>query len=163
MTRIAIYPGTFDPISHGHIHLIQRATTVFDQIVVAIAANPSKHPLFSLAERLQLAQQSLANEPNVTVEGFQQLLVEFAHTKQASVIIRGVRNGMDLDYETQQAEINQKLAPEIETIYMSPHSAYRCLASSLIKDIASHGGDLNALVPPVVATALIQKFRPQHH
>ncbi|GIX22208.1 MAG: phosphopantetheine adenylyltransferase [Gammaproteobacteria bacterium] len=151
---LALYPGSFDPITNGHIDLVRRATRLFDRVLVAVAASAAKRPLFSLDERVALAREALAEFPGVTVEGFTSLVVEFARARGAEVIIRGLRAVSDFEYEVQMAAMNRSMAPDIETVYLSPDTAYTFLSSTLIKDIARHGGDVSAYVHPRVREAL---------
>lgn len=154
MKKIALYPGTFDPITLGHVDIAQRATQLFDEVIVAIAANPSKQPLFDLDNRIALAESALAGLPRVRVCGFSNLLIQFAQTQHACCIVRGLRAVTDFDYEFQLAGMNRQLAPDLETVFLTPSSDYAYLSSSLVKEIAAHGGDISAFVPNNVARAL---------
>lgn len=158
MKITAIYPGTFDPITNGHTDLVRRATGLFDHIYVAIAASDAKAPLFDLQERIDLASQVLAEWPQVEVVGFNSLLVEFAKSLNVNVIIRGLRAASDFEYEVQLAGMNRDMQPEIETVFLSPDVKYTFLSSSLIKDIARHGGNVTSYVHPVVNSALKKKL-----
>ncbi len=154
--RIAIYPGTFDPITNGHIDLIQRAAKLFDKVIVAIASNSKKNPRFSLEKRIKLAQQVLVNCPNVSVKGFEVLLVDFAREEKANILIRGLRAVSDFEYEFQLASMNRKLAPEIESVFLMPADEYSFISSSLVKEVATLGGDISSFVHPLVNAALIE-------
>ncbi|RTZ65332.1 MAG: pantetheine-phosphate adenylyltransferase [Aquificaceae bacterium] len=154
MAVTALYPGTFDPITNGHIDLVERATQMFDRVVVAIAENKRKNPLFSLEERIDLAKQVLADNPNVEVMGFNTLLVDFAHEQQAKVLVRGLRAVADFEFEFQLASMNRHLAPDIESVYLMPSEQYSFISSSLVKEVARLGGDIEKYVHPVVYRAL---------
>lgn len=159
MPNIAIYPGTFDPITHGHTDLIQRASRLFDRVIVAVAAKPGKSPLFSLDERLTLANTALAGQDNVEVCGFEGLLVEFARQKGAKAILRGLRAVSDFDYEFQLAGMNRKLASDIETLFLTPAEQYANISSSLVREIATLGGDVSPFVHKKIVAELAQKLR----
>ena len=155
MTAVtALYPGTFDPITNGHIDLVERATQMFDRVVVAIAENKRKKPLFSLEERIDLAKQVLADNAKVEVMGFNTLLVDFAHEQQAKVLVRGLRAVADFEFEFQLASMNRHLAPDIESVYLMPSEQYSFISSSLVKEVARLGGDIEKYVHPVVYHAL---------
>jgi pantetheine-phosphate adenylyltransferase len=158
MSIIAIYPGTFDPVTNGHVDLVRRATRLFDRVVVAVAAGSIKQPLFSLDERIELAKTVLAEFKRVEVLGFKTLMVEFAAEVKADVIVRGLRAVSDFEYEVQLAGMNRSMQPEIETVYLSPDIQYTFLSSTLIKDIARHGGDVSKFTHPAVDRALQKKF-----
>ena len=158
MHRRAIYPGTFDPITNGHADLIERASTLFNEIVVGIAESPSKKPLFSLEERVLLAQQVTEKLDNVTVVGFSGLLVDFAHEYDATVLIRGLRAVSDFEYEFQLANMNRRLAPKLESVFLTPAEENSFISSSLVKEVALHGGDVSGFTDARVASALEQKF-----
>jgi pantetheine-phosphate adenylyltransferase len=158
MKNIAIYPGTFDPITLGHIDLIERAARMFDRVIVAIAANAKKAPLFSLEERVSLASQVLKHHSNVAVLGFETLLTDFARKHQANIILRGLRAVSDFDYEFQLAGMNRRLAPSIESMFLMPAENYTFLSSSFVREIASLGGDVAQFVPEPVAFALKEKL-----
>ena len=155
--RIAVYPGSFDPITRGHEDLIRRAFTFADRVVVAVAVNVTKQPLFTLAERVALIQQAVAT-PDVDVRSFEGLLAEFARSVGASVIVRGLRAVSDFEYEFQMALMNRNLAPGIETVFLVPAFDLTYLSSSLVREVARFGGDVSQLVHPVVQKALRQKF-----
>jgi len=158
MTKKAIYPGTFDPLTNGHINIIQRASELFDSVVVAVAKSSSKAPLFDLQERVVLAQQALSHYANVEVLSFEGLLVDLAEQQQSRIIVRGVRSIADFEYETQMAGMNRKLMPELETIFLTTHSDWADLSSTLVRDIARHGGQITNFVPPNVKQAILQKL-----
>lgn len=155
--RIALYPGTFDPITNGHIDLVQRAAKLFDKVIVAIASNNKKHPRFSLEQRISLAQSVLTDCPNVSVMGFNVLLVDFARQQKANILIRGLRAVSDFEYEFQLASMNRNLAPEIESVFLMPADEYSFISSSLVKEVATLGGDVSSFVHPLVNTALKQE------
>lgn len=152
--KTAIYPGTFDPITNGHIDLVQRAAKLFDSVIVAIAASSKKNPKFSLDERIELAQKVLVDCPNVTVKGFNVLLIDFAHQQNASVLIRGLRAVSDFEYEFQLASMNRSLAPDLESVFLMPADEYSFISSSLVKEVAALGGDVSKFVHPIVYKAL---------
>jgi len=152
--NIIIYPGTFDPITNGHVDLIQRALRLFDGVCVAIAESINKKTAFPLATRLELATTVLAAYPKVEVCGFSNLLTEFAKQRGVNVIMRGLRAISDFEYEFQLASINRQLAPDIETVFLMPAEQYTYLSSTLIKEVAVLGGDVSRFVDPVVASAL---------
>ena len=158
MERIAIYPGTFDPITNGHLDLVDRASRLFDKVIIAIAVNTGKAPLFLLEERIALAKESTSNHANVDVIGFENLLVDCAKQHGASVILRGLRAVSDFEYEFQMAGMNRKLAPELETLFLTPLEQYTFISSSVIKSIAQLHGDISSFVPDVVCQQLIKKF-----
>ncbi len=156
---IAIYPGTFDPITNGHSDLIQRASRIFDKVIVAIAANPKKAPLFNLQERVELAEGALSAWDNVEVCGFDSLLADFAAERGAKVILRGLRAVSDFEYEFQLAGMNRRLAPDVETMFLTPAETYTFLSSSLVKEVAELGGDVSEFVDPQVGAALDNRLR----
>jgi pantetheine-phosphate adenylyltransferase len=156
---IAIYPGTFDPITNGHSDLIQRAARIFDRVIVAIAANPKKAPLFTLAERIVLVEGTLGKLTNVEVCGFDSLLADFAAEHRANVILRGLRAVSDFEYEFQLAGMNRRLAPAVETMFLTPAETYTFLSSSLVKEVAELGGDVSAFVDEKVMAALHNRLR----
>lgn len=158
MSLTAVYPGTFDPITLGHIDLIERATRIFDQVIVAIAANANKNPLFSLPERIMLAKEALTHYPTVNVLGFKSLLIDFMHEHHAKIIMRGLRVVSDFDYEFQLAGINRHMAPHIDSIFLMPAEHYAYVSSSFVREIASLGGNVGQFVPPTVLSALKQRF-----
>lgn len=158
MTTIAIYPGTFDPITNGHIDLVARACKLFDTVIVAIAINPGKAPTFDLQERVKLAEQSLSDITNIEVCGFEGLLVDVAKEKNAFVIIRGLRAVSDFEHEFQLASMNRKMEPDVETMFLTPAEQFSYISSSLVREIASLGGDVSEFVPPCVAAELKSKL-----
>ena len=157
MKEISIYAGTFDPISHGHLNIIERAARLFDQVIVAVAKNPSKQPLFSLEERVSLVEQSCAHLTNVQEVGFSGLLADLAKQHQAKTLIRGIRGSDDVEYEIQLAQLNNQLAGELETIFFPPSVTWRYLSSTMIREIYKHHGDIAPFVPEVVMQALVNK------
>jgi pantetheine-phosphate adenylyltransferase len=158
MSVTALYAGTFDPITNGHSDLVRRATRVFDRVVVAIAANPAKKPLFSLSERVELARLVLAEVPQAEVVGFDTLLIECVRAHQARVILRGLRAVSDFEYEFQLAGMNRRLDPEIETVFMTPSDREMFVSASLVKEIAGLRGDASPFVHPKVMEALRAKL-----
>ncbi len=158
MNKLAVYPGTFDPITNGHVDLVQRASPLFERIIVAVAGAGSKSPAFSQDERVELAREALTHLPNVEVQGFNRLLVDFTQSVGARVILRGLRAVSDFEYEFQLAGMNRKLAPQIETLYLMPAEKYTYVSSSLVKEIGRLGGDISEFVPKHVAVALKQKL-----
>ncbi|MCL6482043.1 MAG: pantetheine-phosphate adenylyltransferase [Firmicutes bacterium] len=156
---LAIYPGSFDPVTNGHLDLIERAAQLFERLIVAVLQNDGKEPLFTTAERIEMLREATRGWPNVEVDMFGGLLVEYARQKQARVIIRGIRAVSDYEYELQMALMNRKLAPEIETVFLLPAEAYSYLSSRLVKEIARLGGSVHGLVPPIVEQRLRVKVR----
>jgi pantetheine-phosphate adenylyltransferase len=152
--KVAIYPGSFDLVTNGHIDIIERAARLFDQVMVAVIRNPEKKPQFSLEQRVEMLKKSLTAFKNVKVESFDGLLVDFAKKKKANMIVRGLRAVSDFDYEFQMALTNRKMAPEIETLFFMTDYKYSYLSSSFVKQIARLGGDISGLVPAVVAEKL---------
>jgi pantetheine-phosphate adenylyltransferase len=159
MKRTVVYPGTFDPITHGHSDLVARAARLFDRVIVAVAANPGKAPSFSLEERMELARAALTDVENVEILGFQGLLVDFARKQGARVILRGLRAVSDFEYELQLSSMNRRLAPDIETLYLMPAEQYSYISSSLVREIAALGGDVSSFVHPRVMAALHDRMR----
>lgn len=155
----AVYPGTFDPVSHGHIDLMRRGAALFDEIVVAVAKNDKKKPLFTLEERAAFIRESTADLPNLSVVSFETLLVDCARHHGARVILKGLRAVSDFDYELQMSLINRRLAPDIETVFMMPSEEYSFVSSTMIKEVASLGGDVSSIVPATVLAALRERFR----
>ncbi len=158
MQITAIYPGTFDPVTNGHLDLISRASRFFHKVIVAVAENAGKTPLFSLEERVSLAKQATSTNSNVTVIGFDNLLVNCARQHSATVILRGLRAVSDFEYEFQMAGMNRNLAPELETMFLTPPEQYTFISSSVIKAIAQLHGDISSFVPDCVYQQLLKKF-----
>jgi pantetheine-phosphate adenylyltransferase len=156
--RRAIYPGSFDPVTNGHLDVVERARKLFDEVVVAVAHNDEKQPLFSLQERLDLLRETVGKIDNVRIAQFEGLLVDFALAQKAHAVIRGLRAVSDFEFEFQMALMNRKLESTVETIFLMPKEAYTYLSSRLVKEIARLGGDVSGFVPPLVAKALAQKF-----
>ena len=154
----AMYPGTFDPITNGHNDLVRRACRIFDKVVVSIAANPNKAPLFSLDQRVQLARTVLADVPNVEVSGYTGLTVDFARKNGLNVIVRGLRAVSDFEFEFQLATMSRHLSDQVETVFLTPTEQFNFISSTLIREIASLGGDVEEFVHPLVATALREKY-----
>lgn len=154
MLITAIYPGTFDPITNGHTDLVQRASKLFSRVIVAIAANPGKQPFFPLEQRIELAHAALIGIDGVEVVGFEGLLVEFAHSRRAQVLLRGLRAVSDFEYEFQLANMNRRLAPDIETLFLTPSEQFAYISSSLVREIALLGGDISPFVHEKVGAAL---------
>ena len=154
----AIYPGSFDPLTNGHLDLIDRASKLFDRLVVAILTNLEKRPLFTVPERVEMLHAVTSGMPNVTIETFSGLLVDYALRKEAQVIVRGVRAFSDYEYELQMALMNRKLEPRIETVFLMPAESYTYLSSRLVKEIVQHGGSVADLVPPAVEERLHRKL-----
>ncbi len=154
MTIVAVYPGTFDPITNGHYDLVQRAAGLFDRVIVAIAANPGKAPLFDLKQRVHMAEQVLSKFDNVEVCGFSDLLVHFVKSKNAKVILRGLRAVSDFEHEMQLASMNRHLETSLETVFMTPSEETSFISASLVKEIALHGGDVSQFVHQNVVEAL---------
>lgn len=158
MSKIAIYPGTFDPITNGHIELVQRTLKVFDEVIIAVAPSKKKQPLFTIEERLAMIDASVANLKGARSESFSNLLVDYAAESGSLAIVRGLRAVSDFEYELQMTLMNMRLAPELETVFMMPSQDYIFLSSTLVKEVASFGGDISGLVPQVVEKALKEKF-----
>ncbi|MCM8778595.1 MAG: pantetheine-phosphate adenylyltransferase [Candidatus Omnitrophica bacterium] len=158
MERIAIYPGTFDPITYGHLDIIKRATILFDKLIIVVVKNPQKETLFSWEERLALVKKAVKGMKGVEVDSFSGLVVDYVKRKKANIIIRGLRMISDFEYEFQMALTNRRLSPSIETIFMMPSEAYSYLSSKLIKEAGSLGAKLSSFIPPFVEKALRRKF-----
>ena len=157
--KTIVYPGTFDPITNGHIDLVERASRLFSKIVIGIASNSSKNPLFTVEERILLATECLQNIPNVEIHGFDYLLVNFVKDVKADGIMRGLRAVSDFEYEFQLANMNRALSPDIESIFLTPSEKFSYISSSLVREISSLNGDVSQFVPPNVAMALAQKLQ----
>jgi len=158
---IAIYPGSFDPPTNGHLDLIRRGAKIFDELIVAILRNSEKTPLFTLDERLEMLRECVKSEPNVKVDSFAGLLVDYAARKKAKAVLRGIRAVSDYEYELQMALMNRKLDPRLETIFMMPAEAYSYLSSRLVREIAMLGGSVKCLVPEMVDKRLQEKLKSQ--
>ena len=154
MSVKALYPGTFDPPTNGHVDLIQRGSKLFGHVVVAVLNNPGKNPLFSVEERIEMLQESTSTLPNVSVAAFDGLMVDFARLQGASAVLRGIRAISDYEYEFQMALMNRRLAPEIETVFLQPAGRYSFVSSRMVKEVFSFGGDVTGLVPPNVLKRL---------
>jgi len=158
MNITAIYPGTFDPVTNGHIDIIARAARIYHKVIVAVAVNSNKSPLFELTQRVELLQQVTVSFENVSIIGFDNLLVDCAKQQGASVVLRGLRAISDFEYEFQLAGMNRRLAPDLETMFLTPAEQYEFISSSMIKEIARLGGDVSSLVPKIVQQQLFKKF-----
>ena len=156
--RTAIYPGSFDPLTNGHLDIVHRAAKLFDHVVMAVAKNEDKHPLFTLDERFALVKQAVQNVPGVEADAFDGLLINYVVSRKAQAVIRGLRAVSDFEFEFQLALMNRKLNENIETIFMMPKDTYTFLSSRIVKEIARLGGDVSGFVPPHVRTALEKKF-----
>ena len=157
--KTIVYPGTFDPITNGHVDLIERASKLFDKIVVGIASNQKKSPLFTIDERIQLATEAVKHLDNVEIKGFDYLLVNFVKDCNAEAVMRGLRAVSDFEYEFQLANMNRALSPELESIFLTPSEQFSYISSSLIREISALNGDASKFVPPHVAAALLEKFQ----
>ena len=158
MEKRAIYPGTFDPMTNGHLDLVTRAANMFDHVILAIAASPSKKPMFSLEERVALATQVTAHLHNVEVLGFSELMAHFAQHLNANILVRGLRAVSDFEYEMQLANMNRHLMPTLESVFLMPSKEWSFISSSLVKEVARHGGDIAPFVPEIIAQALSEKL-----
>ena len=157
--KTAIYPGTFDPITYGHIDIIERARDIFDKVIVMVAQNPEKQPLFTDTERVTMIKKVVSKYRNVEVDSYDGLLVEFAKRKKATAIVRGLRAVSDFEYEFQMALMNRKLEANITTVFLMPHEKYTYLNSSLVREISRLGGDVSEFVPPIVRQLLSKKLK----
>lgn len=157
MMQKAIYPGTFDPVTNGHLDIISRAAKIFPELIVAVASNNVKRPFFHLDQRIELVRQSVESLPNVTVKGFDSLLIHFVEAQQAGVILRGLRAVSDFEYEFQLAGMNRKMSKHIETMFLTPSENFMFLSSTLVREIAAFGGDVSEFVPKAVISALQAK------
>jgi len=160
MKRIAVYPGSFDPPTRGHTDLLLRSLVLADEVIVAVARNSTKEPLFTVAERLDMLRAAVGTNPRIRFEAFEGLLVEFARRMGAKFIVRGLRAVSDFEYEFQMALMNRHLHPDLETVFLVPPEDATYLSSSLVREVARHGGDVSGLVHPVVAEALGRRFAP---
>ena len=154
----AVYPGTFDPMTMGHVDLVKRASKLFDSVIIAIASSDSKKPMFNLEERIEIGNKIFADDPKVEVIGFSGLLVNFAKDNDANILIRGLRVVADFEYEFQLANMNRAMSPDIESVFLTPKEEYSYISSSLVKEIATMGGDVDRFVDPVTLEALKQKI-----
>jgi len=159
MCQIAIYPGTFDPVTYGHIDIIKRAQEIFSEVIVAVAHNPHKQPLFSVKERMRMLKKATSDIKGVEVTDFDGLVVDFARKKKSKVLVRGLRMLSDFEYEFQMALTNRKISPDIETIFLMPHESYSYISSKLLKEAVSFGADISSFVPFFVAQELNKKMR----
>jgi pantetheine-phosphate adenylyltransferase len=158
---LAVYPGTFDPFTHGHLDILKRTLKVFPRMIVAVAANPDKAPLFSLEERTEIIRDALQGVEGVRIDAFHALLVDYVKAQGAGVVIRGLRAISDFEYEFQMALMNRRIADEIETVFLMPHESYTYLSSRLVKEVALLGGTVKGLVSPLVERMLREKYRPR--
>ncbi len=159
MNKVAIYPGTFDPITNGHIDLIKRTLKIFDEVIIAVAPSRKKEPFFTIDERIIFINRSIRNLKGARVDTFTSLLVDYATSRKSAAIIRGLRAVSDFEYELQMALMNRRLNANIETVFMMPSEEHTFLSSTLVKEVASFGGSIKGLVPKVVERALIKKFK----
>lgn len=157
--RTAVYPGTFDPITNGHVDLVSRASTLFDRIVIGVAESPGKSPALPLADRCELARVAVAGLPNVEVRGFGSLLANFVHEVGAGVLLRGLRAVSDFEYEFQLASMNRHLIPDVETLFLTPAEQHSFISSTLVREVARLGGDVSGFVHPAVAAALSARWK----
>jgi pantetheine-phosphate adenylyltransferase len=161
MKNTAVYPGTFDPFSNGHLDLVQRALKLFDRVIIAISNNPGKNPLFSVEERLRMIQQLFLNHPQVEVRSFNGLLVNFMKEQQATIAIRGIRTLVDIEYEKQLANMNKTMYPEMETLFLTSAPAFTFISSTLIREIALSQGDTSTFVPEAIQQAIVKNVIPR--
>ena len=158
MKRTAVYPGTFDPVTLGHLDLAERGSRHYDRVIIAVLRNESKQPMFTIEERIDLLRQSVAGLDGVEVDSFDGLLVDYARSVDANVILRGIRAASDFEYEMQMAMMNRHLMEELETVFLVPSEAYSYVSSRLVREVARLGGDVDNLVPPVVSAELKRRF-----
>jgi pantetheine-phosphate adenylyltransferase len=158
MKHIAVYAGTFDPVTNGHLDLVERSLRIFGELIVAVAVNPKKNPLFSHQERIDMLRELTATYKNITIEGFNGLLIDYVRQKKATAIIRGLRAVSDFEFEMQMALTNRRLCNTIEAVFMMPNEAYSFITSTIVKEVASFGGDVSTFVPPIVLERLKKKF-----
>ena len=156
--KLAICPGSFDPVTNGHLQIVSRAASMFDRVIVVAMANQNKKPLFSVAERVDLLRRATADMPNVEVDSYDGLLAEYARQKQASVIVKGLRAVTDFEYEFQMALTNRKLNPDVETVFLTTDAEYMYLSSSLVKQVADLGGDIREFVPACILKDILEKY-----
>lgn len=159
MTKRVIYPGTFDPVTHGHSNIIARAANMFDEVVVGVAVSPSKKTLFTLEERVEMLQETVSHLPNVQVIGFSGLLVDFAKQQKATILIRGLRTTMDFEYEFSLTSMYKKLMPELESVFLTPSEEFGFLSSTIVREVAIHHGEIDQFVHPSVAKAIYKKVK----
>lgn len=159
MKRNAVYPGTFDPITNGHHDLLRRAASIFDRVIVAVAANPNKAPMFPLEKRVELARAVLTDLPNVEIKGYAGLTIDFAHENDCGIIVRGLRAISDFEFEFQLANMSRHLSRDIETVFLTPQEQFTFISSTLVREIATLGGNINEFVHPIVAAELKKKRR----
>ncbi len=159
MKRKAVYPGTFDPITNGHVDLVRRAASIFETLIVAVAANPNKAPMFPVDKRVEMARAVLADVPNAQVVGYSDLTIEFAKNQGCQCIVRGLRAVSDFEFEFQLANMNRHLARDVETVFMTPQEQFTFISSTLVREIAVLGGDVSEFVPPIVAAELRKQRR----
>ena len=157
MKRIAVYPGTFDPITNGHLDVIYRASKIFTKVIVGVSTNPSKSPMFTTDERVKMIKTIVADHQNVDVDSFDGLLVDYAESVQACAVVRGLRAISDFEYEFQMALVNRKIKPEIVTVFLMPNEKYTYLNSTIVKEVASFGGDVSNFVPELVLEEISKK------
>ena len=161
MAKRAVYPGMFDPVHNGHVDVIQRSLQIFDELIVAVVANPSKQPLFSMKERLEMIDESTSELSNFRIVAFDGLLIDLVARERADCIVRGIRAVSDFEYEFQMALMNRKLRSTVETVFLMPHERYTYISSRLIKEVASFGTSVAGMVPPIVEKRLAEKYPPK--
>ena len=161
MAKRAVYPGMFDPVHNGHIDVIQRSLQIFDELIVAVVANPSKQPLFSVKERLEMIDEATSELSNFRIVAFDGLLIDLVARERADCIVRGIRAVSDFEYEFQMALMNRKLRSTVETVFLMPHEKYTYISSRLIKEVASFGTSVAGMVPPIVEKRLAEKYPPK--
>lgn len=157
--KIAVCPGSFDPATNGHIDIIKRSAKLFDKVIVAVSNNPNKHPLFSVEERVEILKKTCSSIENVEIDSFSGLLIEYASSKNANAIVKGLRAISDFEYELQMALMNKKLNPEVETVFLMTSSRYSYLSSSLVKEVARFGGSIKGLVPEIIESEIYKKIK----
>ncbi len=158
MTKTAIYPGTFDPLTNGHINIVQRSAELFDEVLVAVVKSSGKTPLFDVDQRVDMTNESLAKYANVNVVLFDGLLIDLAKKSNAQVVVRGIRSIADFEYEAQMAGMNRKMMPALETVFLITHSDWADLSSTLVRDIARHGGDISSFVPANIVASILKRL-----